>query len=89
MDAEELCGKYGVDAGALEKSSRAYERGDWEGGGGVVRSGSHVNAVGKRRVTVVYDSADTQAVEAIARDGGRTPSDVYRSALADYLAARA
>ena len=89
MDAEKLCEKYGVDADAIEKSAGAYERGGWQGGGGPVRTGSHLNAVGTRRVTVVYDSADTQAVEAIARAEGCTPSDVYRTALADYLAARA
>ena len=88
MDADELCAKYGLDADTLERSAEAYERGDWDGGGGPVRTGSHLNAVGTRRITVVYDSADTQAVEAIARAEGVKPSDVYRSALADYLAAR-
>lgn len=89
MDAEELCSKYGVDADAIERSAEAYERGDWDGGGAPVRTGSHLNAVGTRRVTVVYNSADTQMVEEIARAEGCKPSDVYRAALADYLAARA
>ena len=88
MDADELCAKYGLDADELERSAESYERGDWDGGGGPVRTGSHLNAVGTRRITVVYDSADTQAVEAIARAEGIKPSDVYRNALADYLAAR-
>ena len=41
--------------------------------------------MGKRRVTVIYDAADTQRVAAIARRRGVKPSEVYRDALAHYL----
>ena len=52
-------------------------------------SGSHLDAVGTRRVTVVYDAKDTQRVAMIARSKGVKPSSVYRDALDYYLAAQA
>ena len=56
---------------------------------GKVFSGSHLDAVGTRRVTVVYDAKDTQRVAMIARSKGVKPSSVYRDALDYYLAAHA
>ena len=56
---------------------------------GKVFSGSHLDAVGTRRVTVVYDAKDTQRVAMIARSKGVKPSSVYRDALDYYLAAQA
>lgn len=56
---------------------------------GKVFSGSHLDAVGTRRVTVVYDAKDTQRVAMIARSKGVKPSSVYRDALEYYLAAQA
>lgn len=52
---------------------------------GQVMAGSHLEAVGKRRVTVVYEASDTQRVADIARKRGITPSEVYREALTEYF----
>ena len=65
-----------------------YESGDYPSGGGEVFTGSHLDAVGKRRVTVIYDARDAQRVTAIARSRGIKPSEVYREALDYYLAAQ-
>lgn len=65
-----------------------YESGDYPSGGGEVFTGSHIDAVGKRRVTVIYDARDAQRVAAIARSRGIKPSEVYREALDYYLAAQ-
>lgn len=67
-----------------------YEDGSFEPEpDGKVFSGSHLDAVGTRRVTVVYDAKDTQRVAMIARSKGVKPSSVYRDALDYYLAAQA
>ena len=66
-----------------------YEDGSFEPEpDGKVFSGSHLDAVGTRRVTVVYDAKDTQRVAMIAAAGVK-PSSVYRDALDYYLAAQA
>ena len=69
----------------LFRSAAPYESGDFETQEGRVFVGSHVDAVGKRRVTVVYDAADTMMVEALAKARGIKPSAIYREALGDYL----
>lgn len=48
-----------------------------------------MDAVGKKRVTVVFDASTTQQVVGIARERGIEPSQVYRGALVFYLAAQA
>lgn len=87
MDANGFMERNGLTEEAVEWIARDLEDGDVdvEGAPGP-RSGSHLDAVGKRRVTVVYDAAATQRVAAIARARGVTPSAVYREALAAYLA---
>ena len=49
----------------------------------------NLDAVGKRRITVIYDARDTQRVAAIAKSRGVKTSEVYRDALNYYLAAQA
>lgn len=87
-NVEKYMRAHGLTDADLDRIAEPYERGDWEGGG-PVHTGSHLDAVGKKRVTVVYDAVDAQRVAWIARDRGVKPSQVYRDALAYYLAAQA
>lgn len=86
MNVKDYMSKHGLSDADLDKMAAPYEQGDFPGSEGPVYSGSHLDAVGKRRVTVVYDAKDTQKVAAIARSRGVKPSDVYRDALDKYLA---
>lgn len=89
MNVSEYMQKHGLTDEALDAMAAPYERGDYPSENGKVYSGSHIDAVGKRRVTVVYNASDTQRVAALARARGVKPSDVYRDALECYLAAQA
>lgn len=90
MNVNEFMEKHGITDADLDRMAAPYEDGSFEPEpNGDVRSGSHVDAVGTRRVTVVYDARDTQQVALIARSRGVKPSDVYRDALDYYLAAQA
>lgn len=81
--------KHGLTDADLDAMAEPYEGGDYQSGGGEVFTGSHLDAVGKRRVTVIYDARDTQRVAAIARSRGVKTSEIYRDALDYYLAAQA
>lgn len=89
MNISEYMKKHNLTDVDLDTMAEPYESGDYEDGGGEVFTGSHLDAVGKRRVTVIYDARDTQRVAAIARSRGVKPSEVYRDALEYYLAAQA
>lgn len=89
MDVSEYMKKHGLTDEALDAMAAPYESGDYPSEGGRVYTGSHLDAVGKRRVTVIYDASDTQRVASIARSRGVKPSEVYRDALDYYLAAQA
>ena len=89
VNVTEFMRKRGITDDDLDRMAEPYERGDFDPQGGEVRNGSHLDAVGKRRVTVVYDASDTQKVAGIARSRGVTPSEVYRDALDYYLATHA
>lgn len=89
MNVSEYMRKHGLTDADLDAMAAPYESGDYESSVGTVYSGSHLDSVGKRRVTVVYDARDTQRVAAIARARGVKPSEVYRDALDYYLAAQA
>ncbi len=79
--------KHGMTDEDLEKIAGPYEDASFvPEDSGEVFSGSHLDAAGKRRVTVVYDASDAQEVARIANDRGVDPSAVYRDALAAYLA---
>ena len=88
MDVSEYMKKHGLDDASLDAMAEPYERGDYESGGGEVYAGSQIDAVGKRRVTVIYDASATKRAEAIARRRGVRPSEIYRDALDYYLAAQ-
>lgn len=88
MNVEEYMRSHGISEEDLDRVAEPYERGDYPSDDGTVYVGSHIDAVGKRRVTVVYDARDTQKVAAIARGRGVKPSEIYREALGFYLAAQ-
>ena len=89
MNVNEYMRKHGLTDADLDAMAEPYEGGDYASGGGDVFTGSHLDAVGKHRVTVIYDARDTQRVAAIARSRGVKTSEVYRDALDYYLAAQA
>ncbi len=90
MNVDDFMAKHGMTDADLDRMAAPYEDASFEPEpGGEVFSGSHLDAVGKRRVTVVYDAADTQRVAGIARSRGVKASAVYREALDYYLAAQA
>ncbi len=89
MNVSEYMKKHGLTDATLDEMALPYEQGDYENEIGAVYSGSHLDAVGKRRVTVIYDASATQRVADIARERGVKPSEVYRDALDYYLAAQA
>ena len=86
MNVSEYMRKLGLTDDKLDAMAEPYESGDYPAEEGKVYSGSHLDAVGKRRVTVIYDAKDTQRVAAIARSKGTSPSAIYRAALDHYLA---
>lgn len=85
MNVSEYMERHGLTDADLDRMAAPYESGDWEGSGGTVHIGSHVDAVGKKRVTVVYSASDAQEVVSIARRRGVKPSEIYRDALSEYL----
>lgn len=89
MNVSDYMKKHGLTDADLDAMASPYESGDYPSGGGEVFTGSHLDAVGKRRVTVIYDARDTQRVAAIARSRGVKTSEIYRDALGYYLAAQA
>ena len=90
MNVNDFMAKHGITDADLDRMAAPYEDGSFEPEpDGKVFSGSHLDAVGTRRVTVVYDAKDTQRVAMIARSKGVKPSSVYRDALDYYLAAQA
>ena len=48
----------------------------------------HLDAVGTKRVTMIYNSRDVLSVSGIARSRGVKSSEIYRSALRQYLEAQ-
>lgn len=89
MNVSDYMKKHGLTDEALDEMAAPYERGDFDEDEGAVYIGSHVDAVGKKRVTVIYDASAMQRVDALARRRGVKPSQVYRDALDYYLSAQA
>lgn len=88
MNVSEYMKKHGLTDEKLDAMAAPYESGDYQSEEGTVYSGSHLDAVGKRRVTVIYDASDVQRVASLARSRGVKPSEVYRDALDYYLASQ-
>ncbi|MDH7889121.1 hypothetical protein [Bifidobacterium catenulatum] len=86
MKVSEYMKKHGLTDEKLDAMAAPYESGDYTSEDGKVYTGSHIDSVGKRRVTVVYNAADTQRVASIARSKGVKPAVIYREALDRYLA---
>ena len=87
MDVNDFLKKHNINADDLDRMAAPYETGEFDiEPEGKVFNGSHLDAVGKRRITVVYNASDTQKVERIARSKGVKPSAIYRDALDRYLA---
>lgn len=59
MNVAEYMKKHGLTDEALDEMATPYERGDFDEGEGADYVGSHVDAVGKKRVTVIYDASAT------------------------------
>ena len=90
MNVNDFMAKHSITDADLDRMAAPYEDGSFEPEpDGKVLSGSHLDAVGTRRVTVVYDAKDTQRVALIARSRGVKPPEIYRDALDCYLAAQA
>ena len=61
MNVSDFMAKHGITDADLDRMAAPYEDGSFEPEpDGKVFSGSHLDAVGKKRVTVVYDAQDTQ-----------------------------
>ncbi len=88
MDAKQQEAKYGLSSDLIERSAAQYESGDYPHCSNPVHTGSHMDAVGKKRVTVVYSAEDVQKVSRIAKSRGVKPSDVYRAAMRQFLDAQ-
>lgn len=89
MNVSDYMKKHGLTDDTLDELAAPFESGEYAHEEGPVQGGSHLDAVGKKRVTVVYDARDTQRVLSIARARGVKPSEIYRDALDFYLAAQA
>lgn len=89
MNVADYMRKHGLTDDTLDELAAPYECGDYAYEEAPVHSGSHLDAVGKKRVTVVYDACDAQRVLSLARARGVEPSEIYRDALDFYLAAQA
>lgn len=88
MNISEYMKKHDLTDEQLDAMAEPYESGDYGSEDGEIYTGSHLDSVGKRRVTVIYNASDTQRVASIARRRGVKPAAVYRAALDYYLAAQ-
>lgn len=89
MSVNDFMATHGISDTDLDRMAAPYEEGDFEPEPeGKVLNGSHLDAAGTRRVTVIYDAKDTQRVAMIALNKGVKPSVIYRDALDYYLAAQ-
>jgi hypothetical protein len=82
QEAMKLCGTSIED---LDRRAEKYENETYENSDGKVYVGSHIDRVGTKRVTVIFDAEDTQQVNAIASNKGVKPSVIYRDALKFFL----
>ena len=85
MNIKQYMEKHGLTDEALDEIAKPYEEGDFPHEEGTIYTGSHLDRVGKKRVTVIFDAADTLEVSRIAQTRGVKPSDIYRDALKKYL----
>lgn len=82
---DELMNEFELSDADLEQRAQEYETETWSLGHERIYAGSHYDAVGRKRVTVIYPAEDVQKVSSIANAQGVKASDIYRKALSDYL----
>lgn len=85
MDISTYMQKHHLSDAMLDAMARPYEQGDYPPEDGVVFSGSHLDVVGKKRVTVVYACDKVQRANRMAARKGVKSSEIYRAALDEYL----
>lgn len=85
MDVSTYMQKHHLTDDMLDEMAKPYERGDYLHEDGAVFSGSHLDVVGKKRVTVVYSCDKVQRAKQLSQKKGVNPSEIYRAALDEYL----
>lgn len=80
--------RFGLSDDWIERQAQMYENEQQDiNEDAVVYAGAHVDAVGSKRVTVIYSARDALQVEQLAKARGCKSSDIYRQALTQYLKA--
>ena len=85
MTPEEARKKLNLTPEQIDEMAKPYENGTYAHEDRMAHAGCHIDQVGKKRITVVFDAADTQQVNRLAESKGVKPSSVYREALKFYL----
>lgn len=85
MNISDFMAKHGLTDEMLDEMARPYENGDYKHSDRPIQLGSHLDAVGQKRITVIYPATSTTLVQQIAKSRGVKPSEIYREALAEYL----
>lgn len=88
MNANDYMRRHGLTDDMLDALAAPYESGYFPHEDGAVHVGSHHDAVGSKRVTVIYPAEDAKGMERIARSRGCKSSEVYRQAVRQFLAAQ-
>lgn len=89
MDIADFMEKHHLTDDDLDRMAEPYERGDFPLEDGVIHEGSHLDAVDKEQVTILFDASVTQRVKTLAHRRGVDQDEIYRAALDFYLAAQA
>lgn len=87
MKIEEYMKKNNISDRDLDISAMKYENASYKREKNQVFNGSHLNAVGSKKVSIVFDVATTQQISKIAKEKGVNNSTIYREAVAKYLTA--
>ena len=86
MDIKELMNKYDITDEDLDKSAQEFENETYEHEDNKVYDGCHLDVLGKKRITVLYDAHVANKVSLVAKAQGVKSSDIYRKAVNTYLA---
>ena len=85
LTPEEARRKLNLTPEQIDAMAKPYEEGTYKHEEGPIFTGSHVEQVGKKRISVVLDAKDTQQVNRLAKNKGVKPSSVYQEAVKFYL----
>ena len=69
----------------LDAKAKPYEDETFAIEGNNIVVGSHLDHVGKKSITVIYDAQDAQQINQIGEEDGVKPSQIYREALKLFL----